>query len=70
MTLLVDKDILRPHISNFGVDFLKVVSSSDQRVEQVPDFWLLEVTIDSLSVFNLLSEDILVVIEVNLHYNI
>ena len=56
LPLLIDKDVVRPHIPNFTINPAKIPRTAHQRIQQVPQLLLLKMFIHLNSVLNLLLE--------------
>lgn len=67
LSLLIDEDIIRPHITYLTVDFGKVTGTAAKTIEQIPKFLFLEVLAHLDTIFDLLFEDIRVILVEDLY---
>lgn len=67
LSLLIDEDIIRPHITYLTVDFGKVTGTAAETIEQIPKFLFLEVLAHLDTVLDLLFEDIRVILVEDLY---
>lgn len=67
LSLLIDEDIMRPHVPNLPFQPRKILSAADETKQQIPQFLLLKVLTHSYPILDLLREQIWEVIIVNLY---
>ena len=57
---------MRPNVSNLTPKFPKIMSRCYERVQQIPNLWLIEMPLNLSPVFELISQHIGIVIKINL----
>lgn len=70
MPVLIDENILRPDISNSLIKFLKIMSRSHQRIQQIPNLRLGEEPLNCSPIVELISKNVGIIIIINLNNNI
>ena len=66
LSFFIDEQIMRPNVSNLTPKFPKIMSRCYERVQQIPNLWLIEMPLNLSPVFELISQHIGIVIKINL----